>query len=133
MSEIVASFTPGVENYLGIISLLTWHILDENVGDHSRARRYGSRDSTSTCSKTSSAWLEDSVEVKRQARPRRARLHDADAQSLQVHCAPGYEIEGQSGEWRRQDYRCSIRHMHRSNTGVSQEHSATDTSRTTRQ
>jgi hypothetical protein len=111
MSEIVASFTPGIENYLGIISLHmalldeSWEIKEEHVDMAFEILHDLFLNLIS--------WLEDSVEVS----GNKAKEGKLLEQMLKAYSdCVGYEIEGHSGEWRRQE---QVRNAYMVNTGVS--------------
>ena len=111
MSEIVASFTPGIENYLGIISLhmalldKSWEIKEEHVDM--------AHEILHDLFLNLISWLEDSVEVN----GNKAKEGKLLEQILKAYndCA-GYEIQGHSGEWRRKQ---SVLTKYIDNTGVS--------------
>tara|TARA_R100000900_G_scaffold96354_2_gene74702 strand:- start:142 stop:1542 length:1401 start_codon:yes stop_codon:yes gene_type:complete len=111
MSEIVASFTPGIENYLGIISLhmalldKSWEIKEEHVDM--------AHEILHDLFLNLISWLEDSVEVN----GNKAKEGKLLEQMLKAYndCV-GYEIEGHSGEWRRKQ---AVLAKYTDNTGVS--------------
>ena len=111
MSEIVASFTPGIENYLGIISLhmalldKSWEIKEEHVDM--------AHEILHDLFLNLISWLEDSVEVN----GNKAKEGKLLEQMLKAYNdSVGYEIEGHSGEWRRKQ---AVLTMYTENTGVS--------------
>jgi len=111
MSEIVASFTPGIENYLGIISLHmalldeSWEIKEEHVEM--------AHEILHDLFLNLISWLEDSVEVN----GNKAKEGKLLEQMLKAYNdSVGYEIEGHSGEWRRKQ---AVLTMYTENTGVS--------------
>lgn len=111
MSEIVASFTPGIENYLGIISLhmalldKSWEIKEEHVDM--------AHEILHDLFLNLISWLEDSVEVN----GNKAKEGKLLEQMLKAYNdSVGYEIEGHSGEWRRKQ---AVLSKYTENTGVS--------------
>jgi len=111
MSEIVASFTPGIENYLGIISLHmalldeSWEIKEEHVDM--------AHEILHDLFLNLISWLEDSVEVN----GNKAKEGKLLEQMLKAYNdSVGYEIEGHSGEWRRKQ---AVLSKYTENTGVS--------------
>jgi hypothetical protein len=111
MSEIVASFTPGIENYLGIISLhmalldKSWEIKEEHVDM--------AHEILHDLFLNLISWLEDSVEVNGNKAKEGKVL---EAMSAAYKSTVGYEIEGHGGEWRRQS---SVWNTYIESTGVS--------------
>jgi len=111
MSEIVASFTPGIENYLGIISLhmalldKSWEIKEEHVDM--------AHEILHDLFLNLISWLEDSVEVN----GNKAKEGKLLEQMLKAYNdSVGYEIEGHNGEWRRKQ---AVLTKYTENTGVS--------------
>ena len=111
MSEIVASFTPAVENYLGIISLHMavldnkWKITAKHVDM--------AFDILLDLFKNLISWLEDSVEIGGN-KGKESKIHE-DMLKVYNECT-GYEIDGQGDGWRRQ---ASMWRMYMDNVGVS--------------
>lgn len=111
MSEIVASFTPAVENYLGIFAT-HMAILDEKwviTADHVDM----AHEILIDLFQNLIAWLEDSVEING-SKAKEGKIHD-DMLKAYKACAP-YEIDDEGDGWRLQ---MSIWNMYMSNTGVS--------------
>lgn len=111
LSEVVASFTPGVENYLGIISLHI-AILDESwvvTGEHVDL----AHDLLFDLFRNLISWLEDEVEVgmkegeKAAMKEKLRKAYDA--------CAT-YELDGAGDGWRR---KASVITQYMAQTGVS--------------
>ena len=111
MSEIVASFTPGIENYLGIISLHmalldeSWEINDEHVDMAGEI--------LIDLFKNLISWLEDSVEIGGN-KAKEGKLLESMLKSYNS-CAD-YEIEGSGDGWRRQS---AVWNTYMADTGVS--------------
>tara|TARA_R110000751_G_scaffold41420_1_gene97238 strand:+ start:300 stop:1700 length:1401 start_codon:yes stop_codon:yes gene_type:complete len=111
MSEIVASFTPGIENYLGIISLHmalldeSWEINDEHVDM--------AHEILIDLFQNLISWLEDSVEIGGN-KAKEGKLLESMLKSYNS-CAD-YEIEGNGDGWRRQS---SVWNTYMADTGVS--------------
>ena len=111
MSEIVASFTPGIENYLGIISLHmalldeSWEINDEHVDMAGEI--------LIDLFQNLISWLEDSVEIGGN-KAKEGKLLESMLKSYNS-CAD-YEIEGSGDGWRRQS---AVWNTYMADTGVS--------------
>ncbi len=111
MSEIVASFTPAVENYLGIISLhmavldQKWKITAKHVDM--------AFDILLDLFKNLISWLEDSVEIN----GNKGKENKINEDMLKAYndCT-GYEIEGNGDGWRRQ---ASLEQLYIGTVGVS--------------
>lgn len=111
MSEIVASFTPAIENYLAIISL-HMAVLDKKwvIGAQHVDMAF---DILLDLFKNLISWLEDSVEIN----SNKSKENKIQEDFLKVYddCT-GYEIEGQGDGWRRQS---SFEAQYMNMTGVS--------------
>jgi len=111
MSEIVASFTPAVENYLGIFSVHMalldnkWEVTPEHV-DMAHEILFD-------LFQNLIAWLEDSVEIGGN-KAKEAKLQD-DMLKAYGECA-GYELDGHGDGWRMQS---SVWNQYMAQTGVS--------------
>ena len=111
MSEIVASFTPAIENYLAIISLhmavldKKWVISAQHVDM--------AFDILLDLFKNLISWLEDSVEIGGN-KSKEGKIHE-DMLKAYNECT-SYEVEGHGDGWRRQ---ASLEQLYMGNVGVS--------------
>ena len=111
MSEIVASFTPAIENYLAIISLhmavldKKWVISAQHVDM--------AFEILLDLFKNLISWLEDSVEIGGN-KGKEGKIHE-DMIKAYNECT-AYELDGNGDGWRRQ---ASVYQMYISNVGVS--------------
>jgi hypothetical protein len=111
MSEIVASFTPAVENYLGILSL---HIalLDEKwvvTADHVDM----AHEILFDLFRNLIAWLEDSVEIGGN-KAKESKIHENMIKAYDACSA--FELNGAGDGWRRMT---TVYNQYIENTGVS--------------
>jgi hypothetical protein len=111
MSEIVASFTPAIENYLAIISL-HMAVLDKKwvITAHHVDMAF---DILLDLFKNLISWLEDSVEINSN-KSKESKIQE-DFMKVYDDCT-GYEIEGHGDGWRRQS---SFESQYMNMTGVS--------------
>ncbi len=111
MSEIVASFTPGVENYLGIISLHmalldeSWVVKAEHVDM--------AHEILIDLFQNLISWLEDSVEIGGN-KAKEGKIHENMLKAYNT-CAD-YELEGHGDSWRRKQ---GVVQQYIESTGVS--------------
>ena len=111
MSEVVASFTPGIENYLGIISLHmavldeSWEINDEHVDM--------AFDILRDLFENLIEWLEGSVEIDSNKKKENKIL---ESLTTAFNNSADFELEGKGGGWRRQK---NVKGMYMDSTGVS--------------
>ena len=111
MSEIVASFTPGIENYLGIISLHmalldeSWEINDEHVDM--------AHEILIDLFQNLISWLEDSVEIGGNKAKEGKFL---ESMLKAYNACSDYEIEGYGDGWRRKQ---GVVQQYIESTGVS--------------
>jgi len=111
MAEIVSSFTPGIENYLGIISLHmavldeSWEITEEHVDM--------AFDILNDLFKNLIQWLEDSVEINANKNKENKII---ESLTTAYNSSADFELEGHGDGWRR---KINVKSMYMEATGVS--------------
>jgi len=111
MAEIVASFTPGIENYLGIISLHmavldeSWEITEDHVDM--------AFDILNDLFMNLIQWLEDSVQIDSNKKKENKILEEL---TTALNASADFELDKYGGGWRR---KLNVKSMYMESTGVS--------------